>query len=300
MIMTEGKYHNNKFNKVDSGRSIVGSISDDDEAKSICRNRREIVTKKSTRTRRMTTTTTKKLPIPLPIPVAISQDPVHVFIDNSNILFGFYAYCQDKASKFSNDRNNGENAMKPRMSYESLFTILERERNIQRRVLVASSPLYQPLDDAEQTGYEVSILKRVHKAKGGTSGGNNGTEFFSSSPPSSSLSTTIATPGTATMTKHEQCVDELLHLKILESLLDYSAPSTLVLASGDGKDAEFSQGGFFKCVTRALNLGWKVEVVSWQRQISKNFLDTEFIEKWDGKYGVVFLDWFARELGSPY
>ncbi|CAG8503789.1 1948_t:CDS:1, partial [Dentiscutata heterogama] len=176
---------------------------------------------------------------------------------------------------------------KPMLEYDSLFTILERGRNVARRVLVASSPLYQPLDKAAQTGYEVSVLKRVKRS------------IFDDDVNTQQIDHTVSgfqQPPHFEMEK-EQCVDELLHLKILESLLDYHAPATLVLASGDGKDAEYFQGGFHKCIIKALERGWKVEVVSWQRQLSQNFLNKKFLNKWQGLYHVVFLDWFAKELG---
>ncbi|GBC01300.1 hypothetical protein RclHR1_04130016 [Rhizophagus clarus] len=200
----------------------------------------------------------------VPIPITISNDPIHVFIDNSNILVGFLAYCRQHARR---TKGLSGQKSKPMLDYNALLTILERERNIARKVLVASSPLYQPLEKAVQAGYDVSVLKRVSDYQ---------------SP--------------FEMEK-EQCVDELLHLKILESLLDYHAPATLVLASGDGKDAEYFEGGFHKCVIKALERGWKVEIISWKRQLSQNFLNKKFLSKWEGQYHVVFLDWFATELG---
>ncbi|KAF0513125.1 cell wall glucanase protein [Gigaspora margarita] len=218
----------------------------------------------------------------VPIPIKISDDPIHVFIDNSNILVGFLAYCRKQS--LTNRTQN-----KPRLEYDALFTILERGRNVARRVLVASSPLYQPLDKAAQTGYEVSVLKRVKRSIFDDDGNTQQIDHTVSgyqqqqSPPFEM--------------EKEQCVDELLHLKILESLLDYHAPATLVLASGDGKDAEYFQGGFHKCIIKALERGWKVEVISWQRQLSQNFLNKKFLSKWQGLYHVVFLDWFAKELG---
>ncbi|CAG8582316.1 4097_t:CDS:10 [Diversispora eburnea] len=164
----------------------------------------------------------------VPIPIKISEDPIHIFVDNSNILAGFMAYCrqQQNLRRTQNPRTilGKRSNKKPMLEYEALFTILERGRNVARRVLVASSPLYQQLDKAEEA---VSTQFEMEK---------------------------------------EQCVDELLHLKILESLLDYKAPATLVLASGDGKDAEYFQGGFHKCIIKALERGWKVEVISWQQE----------------------------------
>lgn len=180
------------------------------------------------------------------------DDSIHVFVDNSNILAGFMAYCNNRQWR-------PRNKPRPKLNYDALFRILENGKNVARKVLVASSPLIQPLTQAEQAGYEVSILKRIGQK--------------------------------------EQCVDEVIHLKILESLLDHRNPSTLVLASGDGKDAEYFQGGFYKCVTKALERGWKVRVISWRRQLSQNFLNLEFLRKWKTHYQVVYLDRHAVELG---
>lgn len=47
------------------------------------------------------------------------------------------------------------------MSHAALTLILERGRSVTRRVLVASSPLYQPVEPATQLGYEVQVYARV-------------------------------------------------------------------------------------------------------------------------------------------
>ncbi|RUS29172.1 hypothetical protein BC938DRAFT_480964 [Jimgerdemannia flammicorona] len=214
--------------------------------------------------------------------------PVHVFIDHSNIAVGLLNYCQKDAKS---------PPKKPRLNYNTLFAILERSRHVNRRVLVASYPLAQPLDDAETAGYEVSILHRVLKPRSPHSS--------SSSSDTETDAVPLSWPKAKAKTKSlpvmrgEQCVDELLQLKIMESLLDHESPATLVMATGDGKPAEFSQGGFYATVVRALKRGWRVEVVSWKRQLSKNFLEGEEIRKFMGStYEIVLLDRFARELGG--
>jgi hypothetical protein len=47
------------------------------------------------------------------------------------------------------------------ISHAALALVLERGRPITRRVLAASSPLYQPMDMAERLGYEVRVYARV-------------------------------------------------------------------------------------------------------------------------------------------
>ncbi|KAF9281987.1 hypothetical protein BGZ68_006290 [Mortierella alpina] len=80
------------------------------------------------------------------------------------------------------------------------------------------------------------------------------------------------TPAPTVVANGEQGVDELLHLKMLETLLDHE-PATMVLATGDGGDSEFGGGGFYGVIRRALDRGWQVEVVSWEDLLSGAYLD---------------------------
>ncbi|KAK2462816.1 hypothetical protein APHAL10511_005207 [Amanita phalloides] len=47
------------------------------------------------------------------------------------------------------------------LSHAALSLILERGRPVTRRVLVTSSPLYQPMDGMERLGYQVRVFRRV-------------------------------------------------------------------------------------------------------------------------------------------
>src|SRR5215469_4561381 len=78
-------------------------------------------------------------------------------------------------------------------------------------------------------------------------------------------------------------VDEILHMKLLESLVDTSTPSTIVLASGDAAESEYS-GGFLKNVERALLKGWKVELVAWHDGLSHDYRSKDFQRRWEGKF----------------
>jgi hypothetical protein len=97
----------------------------------------------------------------------------------------------------------------------------------------------------------------------------------------------------------EQGVDELLQMKILESIIDTSEPTTIVLASGDAAEAEYS-GGFFKTVQRALNKGWKVEVAAWGDGLSREYMNKDFLKKWNTNFQIVELDSFAEEFLGVY
>jgi hypothetical protein len=140
---------------------------------------------------------------------------------------------------------------------------------------------------AEKCDYEVSVLERVEKVKPihqrgsssyGTSGQSSGSEapFF----------------GIRKVT--EQGVDEVLHMKMLESIVDYK-PSTMVLATGDAAEAEYS-GGFLVMVERALDKGWRVELVAWSNSMSNAWMSEEFTRKWRGKFRLVELDDHSEEL----
>ena len=120
-------------------------------------------------------------------------------------------------------------------------------------------------------------------------------------PPSSSHATTPdgnASKGSGRWV--EQGVDELLHLKICESVIDAESPSTIVLATGDGAQAEFSDG-FLATVERALNRGWKVELVSWKKAVNFSWRKESWIKKWEGRFWILELDgWesFLEEVAA--
>jgi hypothetical protein len=68
----------------------------------------------------------------------------------------------------------------------------------------------------------------------------------------------------------EQGVDELLHLKIANLLLDTQEPQVLVLVTGDGRISQFGTG-FGLQAERALKRAWQVEVWSWKAALSPAF-----------------------------
>jgi len=212
---------------------------------------------------------------------------IHVFVDASNIMIGFHDELK-RARKIPITSH----VRRVPFSFHSLALIMERGRQTAKRVLVGSTPLIPAFEEAKQMGYETSILDKVQKAKeltprqrkygkgSGTSGQSSGSE-------------TNAAYGPEKWT--EQAVDEILHLKILESLVDSKEPATIVLATGDAAVAEYSQG-FMKMVERALGKGWKVELVSWSKNMSFLYRKKEFRQKWGGMFKVIDLDDFSEEL----
>ncbi|KAF7377948.1 hypothetical protein MSAN_00218700 [Mycena sanguinolenta] len=149
-------------------------------------------------------------------PPGANDTLIHVFIDHSNILIGLLTHLRrhprpqihatasstsvtSNASNASNSNNSNSHTHaatpapnttsfsfppKPspklkHLSHAALALILERGRPITRRVLVTSSPLYQPMDTAERLGYEVRVYARVPdlgdgQDRVGSSGGGGG------------------------------------------------------------------------------------------------------------------------------
>ncbi|KAI2730432.1 hypothetical protein CBS147332_2284 [Penicillium roqueforti] len=217
----------------------------------------------------------------------ISSRPIHVFVDMSNIMVGFHDSV--KAS-----RNIPPSTRIPRahMSFANLALIMERGRQAAKRVLVGSDHL-PSVDEAERLGYEACILERVHKVKSITPRRTiKSRKYASSFQGGSSGPETVATSGERWV---EQGVDEILHLKILESILDTVHPATIVLATGDAAVAEFS-GGFMKMVERGLQRGWNVELVSFSQGTSNAYRKKDFRIRWGDQFKLVELDRYLEEL----
>ncbi|KAI0674237.1 hypothetical protein C8Q78DRAFT_966287 [Trametes maxima] len=253
-------------------------------------------------------------------PVPQSQDTlIHVFIDHSNILLGFVNYCrrhlQHVIRKFKQTH----------LSHAALALVLERGRPVTRRVLVASSPLYQPMHSAEELGYEVRIYARVpdtgdgadrlrhqHANNDETSGSgpshkrgrsrphNQGHARKSSAATGAgtgnSTSTDSDSAGATRVRYREQGVDELLQLKLHQAIaaVDVVPPGgTIVLATGDGNVGQFNEDGFLGCVRTALKKGWRVELYAWEGGLSRAWM-REFGET-EG-FAIFMLDSYAADL----
>jgi hypothetical protein len=91
----------------------------------------------------------------------------------------------------------------------------------------------------------------------------------------------------------EQGVDEILHLKIANALLDHAPPQTLVVASGDGSVSAYNTG-FPSQVQRALRQGWDVEVWSWMEQLTSAY--DPICRAYPGRIVVRVLDPYYHSL----
>lgn len=184
------------------------------------------------------------------------------------------------------------------LSFHNLSLVLERGRPTAKRVLVGSDN-FPAIEEAKDIGYETNILERVHKARELTPRqvrhNNHSSNNNSTAGPSSGSETTAASAMYAPEKWVEQAVDEILHLKILESVVDATTPATIVLATGDAAEAEYS-GGFLRMVERALTKGWKVELVSFKHNTSRAYKRKKFRATWGARFRTVELDGFVEEL----
>ena len=228
-------------------------------------------------------------------PLNVSNIGIHVFVDISNISIGFH-----DCLKLARGMPRETRLKRVPLSFHNFSLVLERGRPAAKRVLVGSDK-YAAIQQAKSIGYETNILERVHKAKeltprqrkyhstGETSGSETNTSSFQMLGPST------PTPTHAAEKWVEQAVDEILHLKILESLIDAEKPSTIVLATGDAAEAAYS-GGFLRMVERALDKGWSVELVSFKMNTSSLYKRKEFRAKWGPMFKWVELDPYVEFL----
>lgn len=222
------------------------------------------------------------------------ENLLYVFVDHSNILVGFLEYLK-KNPQLLPPSVGSPRRLKPKILHTALVLFLERGRPCARRILVASSPLHQTLDGVVGMGYEVSVLQRVEIKEGdGASpspgprrAGEIGTsEDDRNNPGAPSLARTNSTARGPTPNHRrtpsdngraryrEEAVDELLQLKLLQTILD-TTPATIVLATGDGASSQFNPDGFVGCVRRAVDRGWTVELVAWEEGVSRAWKDLE-------------------------
>lgn len=202
------------------------------------------------------------------------------------------------ALKLSRGQSIAQRIRRQPLSFHNLSLILERGRPAAKRILVGSDN-FPAISEAKVIGYETNILDRVHKAKELTPRQkrfSNRLDGTGTGTGSGSETTAAAAAVQYAPEKWvEQAVDEILHLKMMESIVDASEPSIMVLATGDAAEAEYS-GGFLKMVDRALLKGWKVELASFRHNTSGAYKKKEFRHKWGERFRIVELDDFVELL----
>lgn len=211
------------------------------------------------------------------------SNSIHIFVDASNISIGLH-----DSYKVQHGIPLDIHIKRLPLSFYNFSLILERCRPVAKRVL-AGSDRTAAINEAERLGYEVNILSRVHKAKEYTPRQLK----YRNGPNSGGIPET----GVSSLEERwvEQCVDEILHLKMLESLIDTDHPATIVLATGDAAEAEYS-GGFLRMVERALQKGWHVEVVSFAMNTSYAYKRKEFRAKWGKRFQLINLEDYVEEM----
>lgn len=227
----------------------------------------------------------------------MSPEGIHVFVDASNILIGFKELMR---------RTPGYQGVYD-MSFDCLALLLERRRAVAKRVYAGSTRVNAKMQSNEKfnelagaVGYEQNIYEQVFKTKELTDrqkffmdvdrvGFARATQMRSGNGSSDSETGAIPTTPAPAPKWVEQGVDESLHLKMCQSIIDCDVPSTMILATGDGNEAEYSDG-FLAHVERALKKGWKVELVSWKQQTSSGYKKKSFRAKWGENFKIIELD----------
>lgn len=180
----------------------------------------------------------------------------YIFIDLSNIYIGFYNYIMYNNKKY--------NICNPKMDYNMLFSILEKDKKVEKRILVGSkNKKMEKIKTLKKIDYELFLLERINNKENG--------------------------------------VDDFLHEKITNTLL-LESPGYIIIATGDGKKGDYTDNSFYNICIEALTLGWYVTVVSWKRQISKRYtlgeelysLLKDFNIK--DKFNILYLDNYVEKL----
>ncbi|KXX74737.1 hypothetical protein MMYC01_208614 [Madurella mycetomatis] len=226
----------------------------------------------------------------------VARDPIHIFVDLSNITIGFYNSMKEHRGIPEKRR-----VVAPAFSFKNFDTILTRDRNVAKRIVAGSLsnthvkkwPEY--MLQARELKYEMNILQRVLKPASPSRKRKSKNGAREPESPASGPDTSGDDAYLQPMKQGEQGVDELLHLKILQSAMDTPNPGTMVLATGDAASAEYSDG-FKKNIERVLALGWHIELYGWHRNISSAWREPEFGEKWQHQFKIIELDEFCEEL----
>ena len=227
---------------------------------------------------------------------------IHCFVDASNIMIGFRDML----------RKHGHHNLE--MSFDTLALLMERRRPVAKRICAGSHREAAPVphvtklvETSKAVGYENLVKEQVFIRRDDSErkkffkdvermGWTKATQLRSglgSGSDSETGQTASATPSNPKWV--EQGVDEILHLKMCQSIIDTEVPTTMVLATGDGNAAEFSDG-FLANVERALKNGWTVELVSWKQQMSAGYRNKKFRAKWGEKFKVIELDDYLESL----
>ena len=162
------------------------------------------------------------------------QDDSYIFIDFSNIYIGFYNHIINNYKKYR--------ICNPRMDYNILLSIIEKDKEFKKKVLVGSKSLKNTKKNKNEEkekkifdnlGYEIYMLERINNK--------------------------------------EQGVDDLLHEKLIKTI-SYKESGHIIIGSGDGQNGNYTDNSFYNICIEALEKGWYVTIVSWKKQLSKKYI----------------------------
>lgn len=181
--------------------------------------------------------------------------PVHVFWDNSNIWLSAKNHC-DEIGEAPRDAL--------RIHFLNLHNLATKGRMTETKVISGSIPpdSNSLWNNAKELGYDTHLLKRVKDER--------------------------------TLKKVEQAVDESLHLAMANVVLDFPAPQTMILLSGDGK-VSGQNTSFPNQVERALKFGWNVEVYTWNNSYNRRAYQ-KLIDLYGSNIRIIILDEFYINL----
>lgn len=216
-----------------------------------------------------------------------ASNGLHVFLDMSNIDVSFHTALRAKYKLAEDARLTPL----PRLNLQFLSEVLVRGRRTRCLSVGCSTapkrtePKY--VQELRELGYRVDLRERRRVEDGGFSNARR-----RSSP---------TRDGPATNVRYvEELVDETLQTRIAEAVMEYfQEQGTIVLATGDAKPAQYSDG-FFIYVDRALRMGWNVEVVSWHASLSSAWTNTAWSAQWRDRFRIIELDDLLDDLLVSY
>lgn len=180
---------------------------------------------------------------------------LHIFWDNSNVWGGLNSIRQEREPDVP--------WYALRAYFKNIYKLVSKGRPVRTKIMAGSVPpeCEELWECARQLGFNTDLLKRVD-----------------SSP-------------TITV---EQAVDEILHLKMANAILDYEPPQTMVILSGDSKDSDYGTS-FPTQIKRALKSGWDVEIYAAKQTIGYKYYRT-LLRDYPGKLTIIELDNYYESL----
>jgi hypothetical protein len=174
---------------------------------------------------------------------------IHIFWDNSNIWGGLQGI-----------RERREPAVPwfaLRAYFRNIYQLISKDRESITRVMAGSVPpeCEELWEYARNLGFSTDLLRRVESS-----------------------------PDIHT----EQAVDEVMHMKMANAVLDYQVPQTMVLLSGDSRISAYGTS-FPSQIERALRYGWDAEIYAASMTISRRIY-APILQDFPNKLQIVELD----------